>query len=108
MTDDIKNVDALQKAINVLEDYKDTDGHKAIVEVAYQNMNSYLMVYMQGGDDIDLQQNRADFRAWSQVVTSLDRSISSYKNELQMIVDGTERAMQQQMLNQQQMYKGAR
>jgi len=56
-------------------------------------MNAHLAKFMYG-EDIDLIQTRADFRAWMEIVASVDKRIVSYEMQLKQVLEGTEQQMQ--------------
>ena len=79
--------------LKVLVEYKDSPGHKAMVEVAYQNMSRCMAAFMYD-NDVDLIQLRADFKAWMEIVTAVDKRMSNYKMQIKMVLEQTERQLQ--------------
>lgn len=84
----------LSDALKILSDHKDSAGHKAFVEIAYQNLNAHLMEFMFGKDDVDLQQLRANFKAWADMIQAVDKRVMDYTIQIKQVLEGTERQMQ--------------
>ena len=81
------------ECIEKLAKHKDSEGHKLMVELAKQRMSFFMAEFMDG-DDVDLQQSRAEFRAWRGVVTLLEQSAFEYEGYIARILDEQERQAQ--------------
>ena len=46
-------------------------------------------------DDVDLLQLRADFRAWMDIVTAVDKRMGNYEMQIKMVLEQTEKQMTQ-------------
>lgn len=89
----MSDIDKIADGLKVLSEYKDSPGHKAMVEIAYQNMSSCMSAFMYD-DDVDLLQLRADFRAWMDIVTAVDKRMGNYEMQIKMVLEQTERQLQ--------------
>jgi uncharacterized protein YbaP (TraB family) len=94
MDDNFENVN---ERLGVLLEYKDSAGHKAMVELANQQMSLNMMEFMDGPDDVDLVQLRARFKAWKGVVEVLGQQIFSYESYIRQVMEEREREMQKGM-----------
>ena len=90
MDDLSKTNDCLAK----LTKHKGSEGHKLMVELAKQRMSFFMAEFMDG-DDVDLQQSRADFRAWKGVVTLLEQAAFEYESYIARILHEQELQAQQ-------------
>ena len=81
-------------ALKTLEEYRNTAGHKALVDIAHQQMGVYMNRFMYE-QDADLVQLRADFRAWMDIVAAVDKRIGDYSAYIAQIMEQNNRQAQQ-------------
>lgn len=97
-------VEDLQNDVDALYAFKNSPGHSVLVEYANKQMAGFLSEFIHGEDDVDLNQLRANFRAWYNLVGSIDENINSYEVWLK----GTLEKMNRQIeLQQRGMSHGA-
>jgi len=83
----------INDALGVLQEYKGSKGHKAMVEIAHQKMSYYMAEFMDG-KDVDLVQNRANFKAWKELVNCVDERIFEYEGYIGRVLEEQNRQAQ--------------
>ena len=91
--------DEYKKEVEELRSLKDHKGFKSLERIVSSNFDACITQLLEGGNDVPLEEVRADMRAWTNIAKTIDLEIAQYD-------DYVERMKQQQRLIHKQM--GAR
>jgi len=89
LDEQINGTPAEKRRIQVeqLRQFKDSEGYKFLSEFVQDKQAELVRVLIDGDDDIDLVQLRADFKAWYKLLGAVDVEIDSYDIWLQQTLN---------------------
>jgi len=80
-------IEKMKLEADALIQFKTTTGFKILTEYVREQQANLMRALIDGDDDIDLKQLRADMKAWSNLLGAVDKKIESYDIWLKQTLD---------------------